>query len=77
MIEKITSVDKVEVFENGCVQVREVTRILEDNVMISRSFQRHTIHPGDDFSKESVMVISICNAVHAPDVITAFQIILE
>jgi hypothetical protein len=36
MLEKQTTVDLLEVIENGCVQVRTKTAILEDGKEISR-----------------------------------------
>jgi hypothetical protein len=42
-LEKISVVDKVEVVENGTVQVRTATRIVEDGNVISQSYHRHTI----------------------------------
>ena len=33
-------IDKIEVMENGIVQVRQVTRILEDNQRLSQTYHR-------------------------------------
>ena len=49
MFEKITSVDLIEVVENGCIRVRAKTVIKEDGVEISSSFHRHVVAPGDDY----------------------------
>ena len=45
MLTKITVVDKTEVLENGCVQVRTATRIMEDGQVLSQSFHRHVVAP--------------------------------
>ena len=42
---KETVVDKIEVLEMGQVQVRTVTRVKEDGVVLSSSFHRHVIEP--------------------------------
>ena len=47
-LEKIEVVDLIEVVENGSVQVRNKTAILEDGVEISNKFHRHVIVPGQD-----------------------------
>jgi hypothetical protein len=73
MLEKVISVDLIEVIENGCVQVRTCTRILEDGKQISGTFHRHVVAPGDDYSAEDAKVQSICAAVHTADVIAAYQ----
>jgi archaellum component FlaF (FlaF/FlaG flagellin family) len=73
MLEKIEIVDRIEVVENGCVQVRTKTAIMEDGKQISGNFHRHVIVPGDDYSGESDRVKSICAATHTPEVIAAYQ----
>lgn len=72
-LEKQTAVDKIEVIENGCVQVRTATRIVEDGNVISSSYHRHVVAPGDDYSQEDARVQAICAATHTPEVIAAYQ----
>ena len=71
-LEKIIVVDRVEVIENGCVQVRTKTAILEDGQQISGTFHRHIVAPGDDYSNEDARVQAICAATHTPEVIAAY-----
>jgi len=66
-------VDKIEVIENGCVQVRTATRIVEDGNVISSSYHRHVIAPADDYSNEDSRVQAICAATHTAEVIAAYQ----
>ena len=48
-LEKLVVVDRIEVLENGCVQVRTKTAIMEDGKQISGTFHRHVVAPGDDY----------------------------
>ena len=73
MLEKVTSVDLIEVIENGSIQVRTKTAIKEDGVEISSKFHRHVVVPGADYSAEDAKVQAICAAVHTPEVIAAYQ----
>ena len=73
MLEKIKIVDRIEVLENGCVQVREKTAIMEDGKQISGTFHRHVVAPGDDYSAEDARVQAICEATHTPDVLAEYQ----
>ena len=73
MLEKIEVVDRIEVLENGSVQVRTKTAIMEDGKQISGNFHRHVVAPGDDYSGESDRVKAICAATHTPEVIAAYQ----
>ena len=72
-LEKQTVVDKIEVLENGCVQVRTATRIMEDGVQLSQSYHRHVVAPGDDYSGEDARVQAICAATHTAEVVAAYQ----
>jgi len=72
-LEKIEVVDRIEVLENGCLQVRTKTSIIEDNKQIGGSFHRHVVAPGDDYSKESDRVKAICAATHTQEVVDAYK----
>jgi hypothetical protein len=72
-LEKITSVDLIEVIENGCIQVRTKTAIKEDGVEISSKFHRHVVVPGADVSGEDAKVQAIAASIHTADVIAAYQ----
>ena len=73
MLEKVISVDLIEVVENGIVQVRTKTAIMENGDQISESFHRHVVLPGDDYSAEEAKVQSVCALVHTAEVIAAYQ----
>lgn len=72
-LEKIVIVDRIEVIENGVVQVRTCTRIMEDGKQISGTFHRHTVAPGDDYSNEDARVQAICAATHDAATIAAYK----
>jgi len=72
-LEKVIVVDRIEVVENGCVQVRTKTAIMEDGKQISGVFHRHVVAPGDDYSKEDVRVQVICKATHTAEVIESYK----
>jgi hypothetical protein len=72
-LEKVQIVDRIEVLENGCVQVRTKTAIMEDGKQISGNFHRHVVAPGDDYSGECDKVKAICAATHTAEVVAAYQ----
>jgi archaellum component FlaF (FlaF/FlaG flagellin family) len=76
-LEKQVVVDKIEVTENGHVQVRTATRIVEDGNIISSSYKRHVVAPGQDYSNEDARVQAICAATHTAEVIAAYEAQLE
>ena len=72
-ITKTIAVDQIEVTENGVVQVRTKSSFFENGVEVSRSFHRHTIAPGQDYSQEEQKVQSICAAAHTESVVAEYQ----
>jgi hypothetical protein len=76
MLEKIVSVDLIEVVENGCIQVRTKTAIKEDGVEISSKFHRHVVAPGADVSAEDAKVQAIAASIHTADVIAAYDAVI-
>jgi hypothetical protein len=73
MLEKIISVDLIEVAENGSIQVRTKTAIKEDGVEINSKFHRHVVAPGADYSGEDARVKAIAASIHTLEVIAAYQ----
>ena len=79
---KETIVDKIEVIENGIVQVRTATRVLEDGVQLSQAYHRHTLEPSTkdsgswadtDISGEDARVQAVATATWTDSVKTAWQ----
>jgi hypothetical protein len=73
MLEKVVSVDLIEVIENGSIQVRTKTAIKEDGVEISSKFHRHVVVPGADYSGEDAKVQAIAASIYTAEVIAAYQ----
>ena len=73
MLEKQIAIDKIEVLEDNTVQVRQVTRIIEDGTELSASYHRWALNPGDDITGQDSKVVAIANAVWTPEVIAAYK----
>ena len=72
-LEKVISADLIEVVENGIIQVRTKTSIIEDGTEISSTFHRHVVVPGNDYSKQDARVQAICAATHTAAVVAAYK----
>lgn len=72
-LKKTEVVDLIETLENGIVQVRTAIRILDNGDVISNTFHRHAITPGNDYSQEDSRVQAICAVVQTPEVIAKYQ----
>ncbi len=71
-IEKQVEVDLIEV-TGTTVLVRTKTSMVEDGKVISSSFHRHSIYPGECGPNEEPRVQGICAAVHTQDVVAAYR----
>lgn len=65
MLTETTVTDRIEVFDTGLIQMRAVTRILRDDVVIASSFHRTCLNPGDDLSAHEPRVVAIAQAAWA------------
>jgi len=57
----------------GQVQVRTATRVLEDGAVLSSSFHRHVLAPGDALTYQDPKVVAIANATWTTDVVSAYE----
>ena len=69
---KQTITDKIEIVgPYSHIQVKEAIQVLEDGQVISQSFHRYVVAPGE--SSSDPKVAAIIAAVHTPSVISAYQ----
>ena len=71
---KTTAIDQITVTENGIVLYREATKILENDVEISKQYHRSSLTPAQDLTGIPANVVAICNTVWTPSVIAAYQL---
>jgi len=74
MLEKKVSIDSINILEDGHIQVRQATKIIEDGKELSKSFHRWVVSPGDDFSQEDAKIKAIAEVVHTIDVVNAYKV---
>ena len=72
-LEEIKVIDKIEVVENGTLQVREATRILKDGEQIAQTYHRWSFAPGSDVSQMPANVQAIAAAAWTEEVIAAYE----
>jgi len=70
---KEQAIDKIEIVENGILQVREITRIMEDGKQLSSSYHRWSFAPGSDVSSMPANVQAIAAAAWTTEVIAAYE----
>ena len=70
---KTTTVDQITIQENGIILYREATKILENDVEISKQYHRSSLTPAQDLTGVPANVVAICNTVWTAEVIAAYQ----
>jgi hypothetical protein len=73
MITKETVVDQITVVENGIVLYREATRIIEDGKVLTQTYHRTSLTPGQDLAGQPANVVAIAQVAWTPEVIAAYQ----
>ena len=64
---KESVVDKIEVLESNAIQVRSAIRVLEDGEVLSQTYHRHVLQPGDDLTNEDPKVVAIAQSIWPPE----------
>jgi len=70
---KQTVVDQITVTENGIVLYREATRIIEDEKILTQTYHRSSLTPGQDLTGQPEKVVAIAQVAWTPEVIAAYQ----
>lgn len=68
-------IDRMEILEDGQIQVRRADKVLKDGVEISRTFCRHVVAPNistEDLLLEDPKVQAVANAIFTQEVKDAF-----
>lgn len=68
-----STIDRIEVLENGVIQVRRADIVERDGVEIAKSYHRWTLSPGQDLTGQEQRVVDIANAAWTPEVVAAYQ----
>lgn len=69
-------IGKIEILEDGQIQLREDTVIERDGVVIHRAFHRRVLAPGHDLTQESdARLKTIATAIWTPKVVEDFEIL--
>lgn len=73
MITKEKVIDQITVCENGIILYREATKIIEDDVELTKTYHRSSLTPGQDLTGQPDKVIAIAQAAWTPEVVAAYE----
>lgn len=72
-METKTIIDKIDVTDQGIVQVRVKTSEFENEVETKFGLHRYAILPGDNYSGEPDEVKNVCAEAHTQETIDAYK----
>lgn len=72
MLEKIMEYDH-SITADGNIQVKKITKIMENDEELSRLYHRHVVSPGDDYTFEDARTKIIAEVIHTPQVIQKYK----
>jgi hypothetical protein len=72
MLKKIEKVGSRDVLSDGLIQVRIDTEIWDDDQLISTTYWREVIAPGQDVSDRAPEIQRIARLEHTPTVVRAY-----
>ena len=58
--------DKIEVLEDGTMQIRIVTRVFDNDVLVAESYHRKVVTPEDDVTNETGLAKEIADKIFTP-----------
>ena len=64
---------KIEVLENGTLQIRRADIVLKDDVEVGRTYHRHVLMPGEDVTNEVQRVKDVAAATWTAEVVAAYE----
>jgi hypothetical protein len=70
---KQTVVDQITVQETGAIFYREATRIMEDDVELTKTYHRSSLTPAQDLTGVPANVVAICNAAWTAECIASYH----
>lgn len=76
-ITKQIVIDEITITDNNIVLLREATRILEDDVLLTQTYHRTSLVPGQDILEQPKKVQDICNLIWTDEVVETYRNNLE
>jgi hypothetical protein len=73
MITEKTFIDSVEVTENGCVFLREVTQFFDGDEVVSVKYHRKSFTPDQDISNEPKEIVDICTSARTTKAVATYN----
>jgi disulfide oxidoreductase YuzD len=61
--------EHLEILPNGNIQIKQVTKILDDGVVIASNIHRSVVEPGEVVADKSKRIKDIAGAIWTPEIV--------
>jgi hypothetical protein len=72
-LNKVVSIDQIEIVENGICQIRQATKVIDNGVEIAKTYHRWSVEPGGDLSQYDKRTQTICKSAWTSEVIKKYK----
>jgi hypothetical protein len=66
-------IDRIEILEDGQIQVRQASRVYRDDKKIAETYFREVLAPGDILDKQDEKVKAIAMTIWTEDVVNRYK----
>ncbi len=73
MFSEKSVIDRIEILEDGQMQIRRANKVYRDGVEIAKEYHRHCLAPGDNIAMQDKRVADVAAAVWTAEVVTAYK----
>lgn len=73
MLNEERKIDRIEIIENGSIQIRELIVIYKEGSELTRTFNRYVLEPGSNVEEMPEKIKGICKIIWTDDIIEQFE----
>jgi len=70
-------IDKIEILEDGQIQIRQATKVYENEIELGKTYHRWVLAPGQDVTLQPIRIQNVANVVWTEPVIAAYKAKIE
>ena len=66
-------IDKMEILEDGQIQVRQADKVYKDGIEIAKTYHRHVLAPGENLAGQDKRAADVAGLIWTADVVKTYK----
>jgi hypothetical protein len=66
-------IDRIEILEDGQIQVRRADKVYKDGAEIAKMYHRHVLAPGENLAGQDKRVADVAGLIWTADVVKTYK----